>query len=267
MFARRILLWLTSVLLLGSTVHGQMDPQGLIIKAEQGGLVYIDLGLRDGVMSGDIYDIVAPDSLLYPGKPDSVIAITQKTLGALRVRQVWDKTALAQLLHIQSGENPMLKQIVRIKDADRIMEIDKYAERWKHAGEAGVSKNAVLIPGLYQLKMGEKNKGWSLIGLEAVALIGALAYRTDSSDWYDTYNNLPADLPEERYAFYFDGAQNRRNSSNRLFWLAGALYAYNLIDVMWLSSGQDMHMRRAALPLALGVDRKGGATLQWVHRF
>jgi len=115
--------------------------------------------------------------------------------------------------------------------------------------------------------MSEKTKGGSLIGLEAVALIGALAYRTDSNDWYDTYNNLPAGLPEERYAFYFDGAQNRRNSSNRLFWLAGALYAYNLIDVMWLGTGQDMHMRRAALPLEVGVDRKGGTTLKWVHRF
>lgn len=267
MLVKRSLLWLTAVLLWGGAVQGQMDPQGLIIKTEQGGLVYIDLGQRDGVMSGDMYDIVAPDSLLYPGKPDSVIAITQKTVGALRVRQVWEKTSLAQLLHIQAGENPMLKQIVLIKDADRIMEIDKFTDRWMYGAAGGISKNAALVPGLYQLKMGEKSKGWSLIGLEAVALIGAIAYRTDSNDWYDTYNNLPAGLPEERYAFYFDGAQDRRNWSNRLFWLAGALYAYNLIDAIWLSGTQDMHLRRTALPLGLGADRRGRPTLQWVHRF
>ena len=95
----------------------------------------------------------------------------------------WEKTSLAQLLHIQAGENPMLKQIVLIKDADRIMEIDKFTDRWMYGAAGGISKNAALVPGLYQLKMGEKSKGWSLIGLEAVALIGAIAYRTDSESF------------------------------------------------------------------------------------
>ena len=45
MFATRIRLWLTCALL-GGAAYGQMDPQGMIIKIEQEGLLYIDLGQR-----------------------------------------------------------------------------------------------------------------------------------------------------------------------------------------------------------------------------
>lgn len=266
MFAIRIRLWLTCALLCGGAVYGQMDPQGMIIKIEQAGLFYIDLGQRDNVMAGDFFDIVADEVLTHPLTEDT-LAVTQKTVGALRVRQVWEKTSLVQLLHIQGGENPMRKQIVRIKDPDRLLEIEQYNQRWMYGGTEGPSKNLALIPGLYQLKMGDKTKGWSLIGLEAAAFIAGIAYRSDSNDWKDTYDNLPAGLPEERYAFYFDGAQDRRNRSNRLFWLVGAIYAYNLVDVMWLDSGQTMNLRRSSLPLELGLDRDGRTALQWVYRF
>ena len=147
------------------------------------------------------------------------------------------------------------------------MEIERFAERWTHGPTTALPKHLALVPGLYQLKMGDKGKGWGLLGLETAALIAGIAYRSDSNQWYDTYNNLPAGLNEERYEFYFDGAQNRRNWSNRFFWLAGALYTYNLIDVLWLDQGQGMHMRRAPLPFSMGVDREGRPALQMVYRF
>ena len=53
--------------------------------------------------------------------------------------------------------------------------------------------------------------------------------------------------------------------SNRLFWLAGALYVYNLIDVLWM--GNDRGGPNLSRKLSLGVtSRVDGAPLLQLTR-
>lgn len=248
---------------------GQMAPQGVIIK-EEGSLVWVDLGQTHGIVDGDLFDIVAAEKLVHP-VTDSVLAITQKAIGAIRVRQVWEKMSLAQLLYIRPGDSAMLKQVVRIKDAERQLEIKKFGDGWM-GGEpvAAVSSLAALVPGLYQIQNGATAKGWTLLGAETLSMVLALAYRIDSNDWYETYNNLPAGLTEERYSFYFDGARDRRNWSNRFLWFGGALFAFNLIDNIWMSDHRSLSAKSyesRSFRLEVSTDPIGHSRLMLVHRF
>ena len=257
------------VLLSGAATFGQMAPRGTVVRVMDG-LVFIDLGKRDGVMEGDLFDIMSAEVLSHPLTGDT-LAITPKSVGAIRVRQVDEKLAIAELLHIQAGHDPMLMQISRVQDPERLAEIEIYLRRQMYGPGGAISRNLALIPGLYQLKTGEKNKGWTLMGLEAVSLIAGVGYRLSSNDWKDQYDNLPAGLLQSEYDRFFDGAQSRRQWSNRFFWLAGAVYVYNLADVLMLGNGMAMSASppaaRRPLALGLGLNRNGTALLQLVHRF
>ena len=229
--------------------------------------MFIDLGKRDGVMEGDLFDLMSAEVLTHPLTGDT-LAITPKSVGAIRVRQVEEKLAIAELLHIQGGHDPMLMPVSRVQDPERLAEIETYLRRRMYGPGGANSRNLALIPGLYQLKTGEKNKGWTLMGLEAVSLIAAISYRIDSNNWFDQYHELETG---QNFDYYFDGAQSRRRWSNRFFWLAGAVYVYNLADVFMLGKGMAMSASppRAPRPLALGLglNREGMALLQLVHRF
>jgi hypothetical protein len=166
---------------------------------------------------------------------DSILAVTPKSVGSLQVLQVYHRTALARLLQLDCGEDPILKPIERVVDAERRAEIEKMMLRGvRMAVGVDVSRRLAVIPGLFQARIGETRKGWGLLAASGASLIGGFAYRSNSNDWYDQYQNLPAGLPESDYTFYFTKAQDRRSRSNNMFWLAGALYIYNWVDILWL---------------------------------
>ena len=139
------------------------------------------------------------------------------------------------MLQLDCGEDPILKPIERVVDAERRAEIEKMMLRGvRMAVGVDVSRRLAVIPGLFQARIGETRKGWGLLAASGASLIGGFAYRSNSNDWYDQYQNLPAGLPESDYTFYFTKAQDRRSRSNNMFWLAGALYIYNWVDILWL---------------------------------
>jgi hypothetical protein len=119
------------------------------------------------------------------------------------------------------------------------------------------------------MRIGEKRKGWALLAAEVLSLAGGFAYRSNSNDWYDQYQNLSAGLTEGDYALYFDKAQDRRRLSNNLFWLSGALFVYNWVDVLWLGEGAGTAYQAAPTPgLTVGLGLQGSQPLlRLTHRF
>ena len=209
--------------------HSAVDAgkaEGMVIRVQQSTqstLVFIDVGANDGVMKGDLYNIVSSEVLSHPLTGDT-LAVTPMNVGAIQVHQVNEKLAIAKLLHLMAGEDAMLKPIAKVQDPDRLEEIEKLVSRARFKARGGSApRNTALIPGMYQMKVGEKRKGWALLASDAVALVAAIGYRTNSNDWNDQYNNLPAGLPDSQYEFYFSRAEDRRKTSNRLFWLAPSM--------------------------------------------
>lgn len=250
-------------------LEAQVLGEGLIIRIDEG-LAYIDLGARNGVVEGDIFDILDSEVLTHPLSGDT-LGVAPTGVGVLQVRQVFERLALAQVVQLAEGENPMLMPVARIKDPTRRVELEAYVMEQQRslAGDYGPGLRLALVPGLYQINQDRASQGWAILGLEAAALLAGMAYRSNSNDWYDTYQNLPAGLTERDYAFYYDGAAERRTKSNRFFWLAGAVYAYNWIDVLW--RGADGAYAKVEAPakwrLGMGIDRDGGALLKLVGRF
>ena len=247
-------------LLFGAAAHGQMMPQGMVVRVE-GELVFIDMGQRESVVRGDLFDIISSEVLTHPLTADS-LGVTTKKVGAIQVLQVFDKLAVGKLVYLQGGQDAMLKQIVRIQDPERLVEIEAYMQHQVHVSMGGASRHLALIPGLYQLKTDDQRKGWTLLGLDAASLITAIGFRLSSDDWKAQYDDLPSGHQQGVYDDSFEKAQSRRNWSNRFFLLAGALYAYNWADVLWMGGGSPVNMQ-----MGVGADRDGRAMLQLVHRF
>ena len=244
MFRRKSGLLFLVLAMLG-TAGAQMPAKGLVIKNADG-LIFIDMGRKDNVMKGDLFDIIDNEVVLHPLSGDT-LSVTPRSVGGLKVPQVYPKMSLVELLHIQSGRDPMLMQVVQIQRPDRLVEIERYMKQGM-AVASGASPRLRLVPGLYQYRKGEKAKGLALLGLEATALVLGMSYRLSGNDWYAQYEELGPGLSPTDYDFYYNGASDRRSMSNRLFWLAGALYAYNLVDVMWMGGNQ--------MPLNARVERK-----------
>ena len=131
----------------------------------------------------------------------------------------------------------------------------------------GPSLTSAWLPGVYQYKAGSTLKGLGLLGLELAALGGGIAYRISSNQWNDSYLSVGVGRPQDEYDYYFNEASDRRAMSNRLFWLAGALYAYNLIDVLWMGNGRGGP--NLVRKLSLGVTSRGDGAplLQLTRRF
>ena len=270
MLKKTIWLLLAGLLLAGSSAtYAQMDSKGIIIRLVDR-LAYIDLGRRDGVQPGDLFDIVAPDVLADPLTGDT-LAVSSQEVGALRVLQVFDKMSIAELLHMQAGKDPLFMNITPIDSADRLVDIEQYLQSPKYAG-SGESRRLALIPGMYQLRSGQKRKGLSLMLAEAASLVAGLGLRVSSNDWKDRYDAYRG--PDEDYLVELgEGMQNRRRWSNRFFWLAGALYAYSWIDALWVPGSPGMMAqpripsRSPSLALGLRIDPGTWTGLQLVHRF
>ena len=245
-----------------------MGGDGLIIRIQSADLVFIDRGSDHGMTRGELFDIVSSEMLVHP-RTDSILAVTPKTVGALRILQVYPRTSLARLVQLDRGEDPMLKSISLVRDAERIAEIEEQMLRGvRIAAGMDVSRRVAVIPGVYQMRIGEIRKGWALLAAQAVSLTSAFAYRSSSNDWYDQYQNLQAGLFESDYTFYFTKAQDRRTTSNRLFWLAGALYVYNWVDILWLGGASGMaYQPPPTSRLTVGVGDGLQPLLRLTHRF
>jgi len=133
-----------------------------------------------------------------------------------------------------------------------------------------IPRRLAIVPGLHQIRLGEKRKGWALLATGTVSFIAGIGYRSSSNDWLDQYENLPAGLPQAEYDRYFSTADERRSRSNRLFWLAGAAYAYSWADVLWLGRSASA-MRSGPLQpqteMGLGFAADGEPLFQFVRRF
>ena len=105
---------------------GDLAADGLIIRLENL-IVFIYLGEQSGVMPGDLYDILAPEVLAHPLTGDT-LAVTAKAVGAVQVRQVYQRMAVGRVVYLDVGVDPMLKPISRSVEAARLEEIQK-----KHA--------------------------------------------------------------------------------------------------------------------------------------
>ena len=249
------------------TAGAQMPDKGLVIRNTDG-LIFIDMGRQDNVMKGDLFDIIDEDVVLHPLSGDT-LSVTPKSVGALKVLQVYPKMALVQLLHIQGNKNPMLMRVSPIQNPDRLVEIERYIKKSDSLAMGGASPRLSLVPGLYQYHMGEKKKGLSMLGVEIASLVFGVGYRLSSEDWLTQYEDLKPELGQAVYDFYFNEASDRRTWSNRFFWIAGALYAYNLVDVMWMG-GDQMQMNAQAnqkMDLGLGLDGDGRPMFNIVRRF
>ena len=82
-------------------------------------------------------------------------------------------------------------------------------------------------------------RGYTLIGLQSGTLIGGLYFQyfcaAKRDDYAEKYNSLGAGRSQETYDLYYDGFKKyeRRQKLGKYFLLsAGALYAFNLLDVM-----------------------------------
>ncbi len=240
----------------------QMPTKGIIIRVMDR-LLFIDMGSQDGVQEGDIFDIVDAEVITHPLSGDT-LSVTPRSIGALRVRQVYPKMALAELMHIQGAKNPMLMQIAPIQDPERLMEVERFLKQSPMGG--GVSQRSVLVPGLYQYRMGGKRKGLGFMGVELTALTLGMIYRSDSNSWFDAYNELPPGTAPSVFDDRFSKASDLRSWSNRFFLLAGAVYVYNLVDVMWMGGGMSMNtQKRISLDVGIGGER--APLLQITHRF
>lgn len=219
-----------------SRMMSGIEGDGYIIRIQTGNLVLIDLGQENGVAPGDLFNLIAAEVLRHPLR-DTILAVTPKAVGAVQVKQVYPRMSLALIIDLDAGEDPMLMPIARVRDPERIEALGKAMNRQVYrVASQGVPLRTAIIPGIYQMQIGERNKGWGLLGLETAALVGGFAYRSKSNEWLDTYNSLDGSYPQAEFDRYFNGAQDRRTTSNRLFWLAGALYLYNWVDVLWMGS-------------------------------
>ncbi|MBT3345596.1 MAG: hypothetical protein HN712_18695 [Gemmatimonadetes bacterium] len=246
---------------------GAIEGDGYIIRIQTGNLVLIDLGQGDGVAAGDLFDIISAEVLRHPLR-DTVLAVTPKAIGAVQVKQVYPRMSLALIIDLEAGTDPMLKPIARVRNSDRIEELSEaMTRRVFRVASQGVSLRTAVIPGIYQMQIGERTKGWSLLGLEAITLIGGFAYRSSSNDWLDQYNALDqTSLPTE-FARFYNEAQDRRAMSNRFFQAAAALYIYNWVDVLWLGSAPRLAAAPPRTQVGITLADQGQPLIQLRRRF
>ena len=248
-----VLALVLSCALLPGLARGQLpQPEGVIIRVE-GSLAYIDAGQQQGLMEGDLLDIMSSEILTHPLSGDT-LSVTPMAVGALRVRQVFPLFAIGEVVQLEPGQDPMLMPVYRIMDPERMSQVMLYAQHYAYAAaSSGVPRRLALIPGLYQLRVGAPGKGWTLLGLETAALAAGVLCRIQSDNYYDNYHGLDGRYKVEEFDRQFDQASTWRRRSNRVFWLAGAVCAYNWIDVLWLGKGPSlesgMEMSSQGVPL------------------
>jgi hypothetical protein len=243
-----------------------MHAEGSIIRVEEG-LVWIDLGERNGVLRGDLFDILSAEVVTHPISGDT-LAITPKSVGIVRVVQAFDRMSLAEVLQLAEGYDPLLMQVAHIADPEHLAEVERFVQAHAYrATRSGVPPWQRAVPGLYQLRTGAAAKGWALVALEGAAVTLGVAYYVNSQDWYDMYRSYSGS-DAGYYDKTYNTAVSRRQWSNRFLWVAGLAYAYHWADALWIGGpgpAQANGARAPALSLAFGP--QGEARLQLVGRF
>lgn len=250
-----------AILAAGATAWAQVENRGLIIRVLDR-LVYIDLGQRDGVQAGDLFDIVSSEVLSDPLSGDT-LAVTPQSVGALRVRQVYEKMSLAEILYLEQGIDPMLMKIELVRSPERLVEIESKEVQRRIGGR---SMALGLVPGLHQFQTGKRIKGLSLMALESASLAAGIAFRISSNDWkerYDAYRGPDIDYVVE----LGEGMQSRRRWSNRCFWVSGVLYACNWLDVLWTQRRPVALQAQRGWKLGLGMSGEDQLLLQMTCLF
>jgi hypothetical protein len=259
-----LLAWIAVTPATGATAQAaaQAESRGLIIGVTDH-LVYVDLGQRDGIREGELFDIVSTEVLSDPLSGDT-LAVTPQSVGAIRVRQVFEKVSLAELVQLEPGRDPMLMRVMPIQDPARLAEVEKVT--LTGGSLAGPSWVSALVPGLHQYHAGKRAKGLTLIGLESASLAAAVAYRLSSNDWqdrYDKYSGADVDYVVQ----LGEGMQSRRRWSNRFFWLSAGIYAFNLIDVRWAQRRAGEFIEAPTLDVGMSLDGQGQPLLCLVRTF
>jgi hypothetical protein len=256
--------------LAGGAVQAAGGSEGPMIIRVKDNLVYLDAGQAKGISRGAVYDILSTDIISHPLTGDT-LAVSPKSVGSIRIHQVFEKLSVGLVLRLEDGVDPMLMRVGRVTDAVRLQEIESMMVRREQVfspSRSGLSRSYGLVPGLYQIKSGKRGKGWTLLGLEAAALAVGVGYRISSNDWLDQYDRLPQNTEAAVFDSYFDEASNRRSTGNRFLWIAGALYAYNWIDVLWTrSNSAGMAQTLPSTRLDLGTSSQGGPLVVLRHRF
>lgn len=239
----------------------QAEPRGLIIGVTDR-LVYVDLGQRDGIREGELFDIVSTEVLSDPLSGDT-LAVTPQSVGAIRVRQVFEKVSLAELVQLEPGRDPMLMRVMPIQDPARLAEVETITVTG--GGLTGPSWVSALVPGLHQYQAGRRMKGLTLMGLEGASLAAAVVFRLSSNDWQDEYENYHVN--NHHLVKLGEGMQSRRRWSNRFFWLSAGLYAYNLIEVRWAQRRAGEFIEAPTLDVGMSLDGQGQPLLCLVRTF
>ncbi|MFA6111562.1 MAG: FlgT C-terminal domain-containing protein [Candidatus Latescibacterota bacterium] len=255
-----LLAWVALTPVVRSAAQG--ESRGLIIGVTDH-LVYVDLGQRDGIREGELFDIVSTEVLADPLSGDT-LAVTPESVGAIRVRQVFEKVSLAELVQLDPGRDPMLMRVAPIQDPARLAEVETITVTG--GGLTGPSMVSALVPGLHQYRAGRRVKGLTLMGLEGASLAAAVAFRLSSKDWENQYHDFTGAYGNPYLVRLGEGMQSRRRWSNRFFWLSAGLYAYNLIDVRW-SQRRPADFEAPTLDLGMSLDGQGQPLLRLVRTF
>jgi hypothetical protein len=231
----------------------------VIIRTE-GSMAYVDAGQQQGLMEGDLLDIMSTEVLTHPLSGDT-LSVTPTAVGALRVRQVFSRFAIGEVVHLEPGQDPMLLPVYRIVDPERMSQVMLYAQHFSYeAAGSGVSKRLALVPGLYQFKLGAPGKGWTLLALETLALTAGVISQVQSANYYDNYHGLDSRYTVEEFDRQFERANTWHRRSRAALLMAGGVFAYSWIDVLWLGKG-------APLEGGMELSSKGFPLLQLAYRF
>jgi hypothetical protein len=147
-------LYVSCLLLAASPVYGQAIAQGTVVRVIDDGLVFIDLGSDASVIEGDFFNIVSNEIVYHPLNPDSVLVTTPMEVGVLQAIQVYPKMALAKLIHIQDGEDPMLKQVTRVSDPERLVEAEIFVQQQMRGSLGGISRRSGSLTRVTCLSIG-----------------------------------------------------------------------------------------------------------------
>ena len=119
------------------------------------------------------------------------------------------------------------------------------------ASPKNVQKTNGLIPGLYQLKTGQKTKGWIIAAVQ-IGTVGTGIYlksSDDSDQWFRRYRNTTDSLQADRLFQKVNDAKDRGKLGKQLLWGAGIVYVVNLLDVALYDPNLDVTLSPMGTPI------------------
>jgi hypothetical protein len=93
----------------------------------------------------------------------------------------------------------------------------------------------MFIPGLPQLEKGETMKAYGIMGGEAVTLLSGLIFMVSSNSEYSKYKALDSTAAPAEFDSHYNKSNSYGTMSIASFALMGAVYAYSVVDAMFLS--------------------------------